>query len=154
MLRKSWDEQVGWFFDLIDRIQNLAFGPDPVGIVTSYTGSPVDWALDFGDKYRDSSLQRNSEAIDTCMKNGYQFPISGELTTKSIRDGILIPPTTNLLIRIPLIAPNTEINYDVKLSIPYYDFLPMTWAPAGCAGFKLSSRHLIWSKSISVKKKM
>jgi len=150
MLRKSWDEQVGWFFDAIDIVENLLLGgPDPVGIITSYTGDPVDWTLDFGDKYRDSDLQKNTNAFETCMKSGAQFPISGTLNKRSLTDGILIPPTTNIIIQVPLDAPNYKTDYTVNLNIPCFCAIPMTRAPVPC-GFRIALNQATWEKTIVV----
>jgi hypothetical protein len=164
MLRKSWDEQVGWFFDALDKaylaVTLLYGGPravieseiDPVKIVTSQKGTPVDWTLDFGDSFRDSDLQRNTQAFENCMKRGEQFRISGSLSTRSIPDGILIPPTTDIIIQIPLKAPEYEGEHQISLNIPYYYTAPLTYAPVPC-GFKIAPDQVTWKKIISVKKK-
>lgn len=172
ILRKSWDEQVGWFFDAIDKANlaiNLIYGgpralvesmADPVEVVTSFKGTPVDWTLDFGDKYRNSELQRNTKAIENCMRRdvdsggGFLKKYStGLIARTSMIDGILIPPTTDIIIQIPLRAPSSEVNHQISLNIPYYYTSSIVKVPQ-CAALKITPNQVTWRKTISIKKQV
>ncbi len=159
MLRKSWDEQLGKLFDAVDAA-NLGLNlitlepPSPTDIVTIFTGTPIDWTIDLGDNYRGTELEGNSKAIENCMKSerdGFWVTYSGGVARKSIRDGILIPPTTDILIQIPLKAPENRVEHQISLNIPYYYTSSFVKVPQ-CAALKITSNQVIWKKTVSVKK--
>jgi hypothetical protein len=158
-LARSWKEQVGEFFKYINYIKwadKIIRGrpPSPSDIATAIYGTPPDWALKLGDKYRDSNLQMRINFIQGCMKDpGFWLGDTGN--TKRIQDGILVPPTCNLLLIMPLKAPLKEGTYDIETQIPYYyttegRFSPVCDRQPQCLCFKIRDNTFTWKKTIVV----
>jgi hypothetical protein len=120
---------------------------DPVRIVTTHTGTPEDWTLYLGDEYRNTKLQSNIDEYELLIKSGQSFRVNGPGRTdfKTISDGTLISPTANIIIQIPMKAPENEGDYKISLNIPYYYILPPE-------SIYLGPTQVTWKKTVSVKK--
>jgi len=120
--------------DIIDKGIEISQGEIPIGPLTPlelygyYTGKPTtppEIAACIGETMIDNKRKNDAALFDSRMRNYgfYRDPsgtsISAAVYPWKIHDGIPIPPSTTLVLEIPIRAPADEGEYNVDLAIPY-----------------------------------
>ncbi len=120
--------------DIIEKGIEISQGEIPIGPLTPlelygyYTGKPTnppEIAASIGETMIDNKRKSDAALFDYRMRNYgfYRDPAgistSAALTPWKIHDGIPIPPSTTLVLEIPIRAPADEDEYNINLEIPY-----------------------------------